>query len=143
MTETIAALPILLLVEDDQTLQSMLEMALTDDGFNVVVASTGETAIAELEGDRTRFKGLVTDIRLGPGISGWEVGHRARQLVPGIPIVYMSGDSAHEWSAEGVPESVMLKKPFVLAQLVAALATLLNAASNAAAVNSAVTHEIE
>jgi hypothetical protein len=26
----------------------------------------------------------------------------------------MSGDSAHEWSANGVPESIMLQKPFLI-----------------------------
>ncbi len=38
----------------------------------------------------------------------------------------MSGDSAYDWSANGVPESIMLRKPFVFAQLITALTTLLN-----------------
>lgn len=135
MTDGLSQLPILLLVEDDQNLQPMLEVALSDDGFEVVVAATGAMAISELESNGTRFKGLVTDIRLGSGPNGWEVGHRARQLVPGIPVIYMSGDSAHEWSAEGVPESIMLQKPFAISQLTSAITTLLNAAMNATALS--------
>jgi hypothetical protein len=39
----------------------------------------------------------------------------------------MSGDSAHEHTVQGVPDSVMLQKPFAPAQLITAIATLLNA----------------
>ena len=116
MTDEFSPLPILLLVEDEQALQSLLETALADEGFEVVIAGSGAKAIAELESHGADFKALITDIRLGTGPDGWEVGHRARQIVPGIPVVYMSGDSIHEWSAEGVPESIMLQKPFALAQ---------------------------
>lgn len=124
------ARPTLLLVEDDIGLQMVLEMALSDEGVDVVLASNGHQAIAELESDQTRFRAVVTDIRLGEGPSGWEVGHRAREAVPGIPVIYMSGDSAREWCVNGVPESIMLQKPFVLTQLVTTLATLLNHASS-------------
>jgi DNA-binding response OmpR family regulator len=119
---------ILILVEDDVSLQNLMEMALSEEGFEVVLASNGTKAIAELDANGARFKGLVTDIRLGAGPNGWDVGHRAREVVSGLPVVYMSGDSAHEWSANGVPESIMLQKPFVPAQLITAITTLLNQA---------------
>ena len=51
----------------------------------------------------------------------------AREASPNLPIVYISGDSAVEHSAQGVPDSMMIQKPFVGAQVVTALATLLNA----------------
>jgi DNA-binding response OmpR family regulator len=128
MTENSNSVIILLLVEDDVSLQDLLEMALSDKGFEVVLASNGTKAIAELDANGARFKGLVTDIRLGAGPNGWDVGHRAREVVSGLPVVYMSGNSAHEWSANGVPESIMLQKPFVPAQLITAITTLLNQA---------------
>ncbi len=129
MSDTSTPLPILLLVEDEETLHAMLETALTDEGFDVVVARNGHSTIAELESDGARFKGVITDIKLGPGQNGWEICHRAREIVPNIPVIYMSGDSAHEWTANGVPESVMLQKPFALAQLITAISTLLNQAA--------------
>jgi hypothetical protein len=61
--------------------------------------------------------------------------------VSGLPVVYMSGDSAHEWSANGVPESVILQKPFVLVQLITAITTLLNQAGNATALSDAMAHD--
>jgi hypothetical protein len=53
----------------------------------------------------------------------------------------MSGDSIHEWSAEGVPESIMLQKPFALAQLIAAVTSLMNAAISTAALGSAMAQD--
>jgi FixJ family two-component response regulator len=50
-----------------------------------------------LEGDAF-LSAVVTDVRLGTGPSGWDVAHRARELVPTIPVIYMTGDSASLWS---------------------------------------------
>jgi DNA-binding response OmpR family regulator len=135
--------PKLLLVEDENSLQVMLEDALSDEGFKIVSANDGKSALKELEAKGAEFKALITDIRLGKGPDGWAVGHRARELVPGIPVIYISGDSAHEWTANGVPESVILQKPFVIAQLVTAVTTLLNAASSATALSDATTSDTE
>ena len=93
-------------------------------------------ALQELASDKTTFSAIITDVRLGKGPSGWEVGKRAREVTSGVPVVYMSGDSLHEWSANGVPESMMLQKPFVIAQLISALTTLLNNAVNASALST-------
>ena len=68
------------------------------------------------------------DIRLGAGPDGWAVARRARELVPTMPVVYMSGDSSPEWSSKGVPNSLMVAKPFAPAQIITAVSTLLNAA---------------
>lgn len=69
---------------------------------------------------------MLTDIQLGRGPDGWEVARHARELVPEMPVVYISGDSAHEWTARGVPDSIMVSKPFVDAQIITAVSTLLN-----------------
>ncbi|ESY89703.1 hisitidine kinase [Mesorhizobium sp. LNHC229A00] len=41
-------------------------------------------------------------------------------------MVYISGDSAVHWGVEGVPESIMITKPFAMPQIITALSTLLN-----------------
>ncbi len=112
-------------------------MSESNEGFEVVTARNGKTALEELEANAIQFKAVITDTKLGKGSDGWEIGHRARELVSGSPVIYVSGDSAQEWSANGVPESVMLQKPFVIAQLITAVTTLLNA-SNAPALGDAV-----
>jgi two-component system OmpR family response regulator len=116
-----------LVVEDETLIGETLKHALEDAGFGVVLAFDAEAAIAALEQNRARgITGLVTDIRLGRGKSGWEVASRAREMNPGLPVVYMSGDSADDWAARGVPHSTMLQKPFAMIQVVVALSALLN-----------------
>ena len=51
---------------------------------------------------------------------------KARELNPTIPVIYVSGKDGHDWSAQGVPQSVMIAKPFAVAQVVVAMANLLN-----------------
>lgn len=115
-----------LVVEDEWLLMDVVQEELLEDGFEVATAVSGEEAIVKLEAEKGRIACLLTDIRLGAGIDGWEVARRARQLQPGLPVVYMTGDSASNWVTNGVPESVLLSKPFALSQLTAALTKLVN-----------------
>jgi DNA-binding response OmpR family regulator len=116
---------LLLLVEDEAAILNLLEDALIEAGYEVILAGDGRKALRELEADADRFRGIITDIRLGTGPSGWDIGHRARELSPHIQIVYLSGDSAHEWPSKGVPNSLMVSKPFAVAQVVTAISGLL------------------
>lgn len=114
------------LVEDDALTRDLLDTALTEAGFEVVAVADGTRALAELDADATRFRAVITDINLGAGPDGWAIARRARELVATMPIVYMSGDSGHDWSSQGVPKSVMIIKPFAPAQIVTAVSALLN-----------------
>jgi DNA-binding NtrC family response regulator len=116
---------IVLLVENEALLQEVLGTVLADAGFEIIVAGGATQALTELESDPTRFRAIITDIKLGAGQDGWVVGRRARELIPDMPVVYMSGNSGHEWASKGVPNSVMIAKPFAPAQLVTAILTLI------------------
>jgi CheY-like chemotaxis protein len=101
---------------------------LIDGGFEAVIASTGKEAIELLDTAEGKYRGLVTDINLRPGeIDGWHVARHAREIDPHFPVVYMSGNEADDWASKGVPNSIMLTKPFAPAQLVTAVSQLLNA----------------
>jgi CheY-like chemotaxis protein len=119
---------LILVVEDDRAIQSIVEEALEDGGFEPAVASSGEEAVTLLEGNEGKYRALVTDVNLGRGkLDGWKIAERAREIDPEFPIVYMTGDSADEWASKGVPNSILLTKPFAPAQLVTAVSQLLNA----------------
>jgi DNA-binding response OmpR family regulator len=123
-------LPTILVVEDDQLIQSVVEEALTEAGFETEIASSAEQAIELLDRADGRYRALVTDINLGRGkTDGWEIARHAREINPEFPVVYMSGDSAEAWASKGVPNSIMLAKPFAPAQLVTAVSQLLNSAT--------------
>lgn len=117
---------VVLLVEDETFILLDVQAGLEEQGFKVVCAKNAKEAIARFDEAPSAIAALVTDIRLGEGALGWEVARHLRQTVPTMPVVYMSGDSAINWHSEGVPGSVMIQKPFVLAQIVTAVATLLN-----------------
>ena len=119
---------LLLIVEDDGIVQQMLHTELTDAGFTVIAASDGNQAIRQLRDKATRLRAVITDIRLGTGPDGWDVARRARELTPDMPVVYATGDSADDWSSKGVPNSIVLVKPFSPSQLTTAVSTLLNEA---------------
>lgn len=115
----------LLLVEDHTLIQNALRDALRDAGYVVAVAGDGGSALQELKAGADRFGGLITDIALGAGPDGWEVGQRAREISPQIGVVYISGASARDWPAKGVADSVMASKPFAVTQIVGAITALL------------------
>ena len=120
-------LPTILVVEDDQLVQGMVEESLTDGGFAVAIAASGEEAVALLKSKAASFRALVTDINLPGKADGWEIARLAREIVATLPVVYMTGAAGDEWASKGVPESILLTKPFAPAQLVTAVSQLLNA----------------
>jgi len=117
---------VILLIEDEPLILMDVEAALIEEGFEVVTATDGMLAVEAFDADPSRIDAVVTDIRIGKGPSGWEIGHHVRKAVPTMPVVYMSGDSSHQWEAQGVPHSVMVPKPYVHSQITTALATLMN-----------------
>ena len=119
--------PIILVVEDDHLLQAVVEEALSEGGFQIVIAPSGEKAMELLDTSGEKYRALVTDINLGRDrLNGWEVARHAREINPAFPVIYMSGDSAEDWASLGVPNSIMLPKPFAPAQLLTAVSQLLN-----------------
>ena len=116
-----------LLVEDEPLVAMALEDTLTDAGFTVITAGDASSAIEKLELEHGQIQAVVTDIRMPGQLSGWDVGCRARDLEPEMPVIYCSGDKAADWSARGVPGSVMLRKPFALDQLAATVAEMIGA----------------
>jgi two-component system cell cycle response regulator CpdR len=103
-------------VEDDPLIRDLLGLALEEGGFKVLLAEDGRIGLETLERGREAIVGIATDVNLGQGPSGWEIGREGRRLNPNLAVVYMSGGSAHEWESEGVPNSTILVKPFAPAQ---------------------------
>jgi len=116
----------ILLAEDEPLVSLATSAALEGAGFAVLKAYNGDQAIAMLDRHGREVQGLITDVRLGAGPSGWEVARHARELNSALPIVYISGDCGADWPVEGVPCSAVVAKPFAEVQVITAIATLLN-----------------
>ena len=111
-------------VNDEPLIAQLLEDALTEGGFSVRSASDAAEAIRMLEAADGECRALVTDVNLPPG--RWDVAKRARELHAEIPLIYMTGAAAHDWTSKGVPNSVLVVKPFAAAQVVTAVSQLRN-----------------
>ena len=127
MSEPIPA-TVILVVEDNLIIQDLVQTTLQEAGYEVLAVDNGADGVSALEREAVNLGGLVTDVNLGPTHSGWKVAACARELNPNLPVIYISGDSAHEWAAHGVPNSIMISKPFAPVEVVVALASLRNRA---------------
>jgi len=120
-----SAPPLLLYVEDELLIQDNVIFSLEEAGFKLAVADSGGQALELLALHGDALAGLITDVNLGQGPDGWDVARAAREAISGLPVVYVSAASEHEWTSHGVPGSIMIAKPFVPAQLVVAISSLM------------------
>ncbi|MET0505227.1 MAG: ATP-binding protein [Luteibacter sp.] len=116
-----------LLVEDEAMLRSLAREVLEEAGYVVTDCAEGNEALRHLHGDALPDI-LVTDIGL-PGIDGREVAGAAREAMPDLPILFMTG---YAWEAFAdapvLPgHAAILTKPFSVHALVAAVTDLLGA----------------
>jgi CheY-like chemotaxis protein len=121
--------PLILVIEDEYLLQADIEGVLAEAGFDIDTLSSGEEALTLLMSGARRPRALVADVRLAGRLTGWEVARRIREKDPAFPIIYVTANG-QDWPSEGVPNSVLISKPFAPAQLVTALSQLLNAGSS-------------
>jgi DNA-binding response OmpR family regulator len=119
-------LPIILVVEDEEPIQDFVKDALTDAGFDLTVSPSGDEAMTLMRSGVVKYRALVTDVNLQGKMNGWEVAKQVREIDPAFPVVYVTGAAADEWASRGVPNSILLQKPFAPAQLVTAISQLLN-----------------
>ncbi|HKS18022.1 MAG TPA: response regulator [Bradyrhizobium sp.] len=121
--------PIILVIEDDRLVQSMIDEILTRSGFDTAIAPSGEEAITLLRGKSIPYRALISDINLRGKADGWEVARVAREIDPEFPVIYITSAAGHDWASKSVPGSVLLLKPFTPARLVGALSRLLDPAA--------------
>ncbi|MBC9882067.1 response regulator [Bradyrhizobium sp. INPA01-394B] len=117
--------PSILIAEDEYPLQGVIEMVLAEAGFATDILASGEEAITVFVARGKTHKALVTDVNLGGKLNGWDLARRMREKDPALPVVYITGSAgAALWKSQGVPNSVLLEKPFHPDRLIAALMQL-------------------
>jgi len=119
-----------LLVEDESAVLLAAARILTANGYKVLMRSDPADALQVLGDVQKDVDVLLTDIVM-PGFSGIELGRRAKELRPGLPIVYMTGYSQEVISQQGaLPEgSNFLQKPFTRRALLEAVAKTVDPAA--------------
>ena len=114
----------LLLVDDEDSLRSMLEAALRHSGFEVHAVESGRAALAaigEVEPDL-----VVLDVML-PDLDGFEVCRRWRQENRRTPVVFLTARDGTDDTVRGLTTGGddYIVKPFSLHELVARIQAVL------------------
>ena len=114
-----------LVVEDEISVRQLIVEALGDLGYNALEAENGDDAIAQLRLD-IPIDLLVSDVGL-PGLNGREVADIARQLRPGLRVLFVTGyaPGATVRGAFLAPGMDMIAKPFAMNELAAKISEML------------------
>jgi len=111
-----------LVVDDDESIRDFVEMALADDGYEVVTAADGAAALA-LVGP-TRPDVILLDMRM-PVMDGWAFAAAYRDLpAPRAAVVVMTAARDAGERARQIAADAYLAKPFDLDDLLTCVARL-------------------
>ena len=111
---------IALLVDDEDLVRATTADMLSDIGYLVIEASSGEEALGVLRGG-AQVDAVVTD-HLMPGMSGVDLARAIQETWPNTPVLIVSG---YAESAGIAPDIPRLNKPFRTDDLAVELAALL------------------
>ncbi len=100
-----------LVVEDEFLIRMTLAEALGDEGFEVIEAETADAALPLLHADPA-IRLLLTDIQLPGVLNGRSLAKKAREHLPTLPIIYMTGRPDPTDAA--TPLDVFIAKPYTL-----------------------------
>ncbi len=122
MTKTI------LFVEDSNSVRTVMKSALTREGYDVIVACDGQDALTKLDGSKIHL--IISDVNM-PNMDGLTFVKNAKKL-PAYrftPIIMLTTETQEAKMNEGKAAGVKawIVKPFQSAQLLAAIAQLIQA----------------
>ncbi len=108
----------ILLVEDDELMRSLTRQILVEQGYQVIEARDGTSALESLAAHPGRVDVVLTDVVM-KGMSGPELVNRLSQSHPELKVVYMSGYTGELIAEREVLKSgvTLLEKPFTRTNL--------------------------
>jgi signal transduction histidine kinase/CheY-like chemotaxis protein len=119
---------LVLVVEDDPALRTVIVSFLNEQNYQVTAASDGSEALAILD-ERGPFDLLLSDVILPGEFSGQELAKEITRRQPSIKILLMSGYASDAFEAEDGPPDYanLLQKPFSMRTLARKMQSVLEA----------------
>ncbi len=112
----------ILVVDDDASLLSLLNLAFKHRGFVVRLASSGEDAVAQFRKEPRAIDLVLLDVCM-PGLDGPQTLQELQRIDPGVAVCFMSG-----YTAQYTPQDLLqrgalefISKPFPMDQTIQAL----------------------
>ncbi|MFK7746011.1 MAG: PAS domain-containing protein [Roseobacter sp.] len=102
----------ILIAEDDPDVQRMLKRSLTNNGYDVVTADSGDAALDIFKtGDQ--FDLLLTDVSMPGSLDGFDLARLCRRIRQDVPIVFLSGHASEntETFPDVIADALRLMKP--------------------------------
>jgi DNA-binding response OmpR family regulator len=117
-----------LVVEDEQLMLRLLEKFLSQQGYQVLVASDGEEAIDVYRLHKLEINVVLLDVGL-PKLTGWDVLLKMKEENPDVRVVIATGYLAPKMKTEMLRVAVknFVDKPYVLDELVETIQSLIDA----------------
>jgi DNA-binding NtrC family response regulator len=115
---SVAAVPRILIVDDDPGQRSLLDSFLRSQGFEPVLAVSGEQALEKLRAQK--FDLMISDVRR-PGLTGLETLRRARQEHAVLPVLLVTAYADIREAVGAMRDGALnyLAKPIDLDELLA------------------------
>jgi len=103
----------ILVVDDELSMREMLQIALEQEGYRVVLADSGEKAIELIE--EKSYDLLLCDMKMSK-VSGMDVLKKSKQVRPNVPVIIITAFSTSESAREAMKVGAFdyLQKPFDL-----------------------------
>jgi CheY-like chemotaxis protein len=114
----------ILVVDDDIAVRDVIVRMLSANGFRVLTASDGSEALRILSQRSVDL--LFTDIVM-PGMDGVELARQARQVRPGLKVLFGTGDAQKAIERDAGHQARVVYKPFRQAELMKEIEALLAA----------------
>jgi len=118
----------LLLVEDDDSVRSLVSRGLKANGYTVLAAQSAQEAEVLFAAHRQGIAMLLTDVVM-PGGNGRALYERLSTVQPGLPVLFMSGYPDDVIAGKGLAGlgGPFLRKPFAIPDLARRVREVLDA----------------
>jgi two-component system response regulator PilR (NtrC family) len=106
----------ILVVDDEESMRQLLEIALGKEGYRLTLAESGRKAIEAF--DKASYDLVISDIKM-PDMSGVEVLRHVKETDPTVPVIMVTAYASAETAVEALRLGAYdyLTKPFKLEEL--------------------------
>lgn len=116
----------IMLVDDEPMIRKLVEHFLVKQGFAVIMAADGESALRRYQEEPLRPGMVILDLGM-PGMSGWECLSRLRSIDPEARVLVATGYGEEEESrAVAMGACGLIYKPYNLSQLASRIDQILS-----------------
>jgi two-component system, cell cycle sensor histidine kinase and response regulator CckA len=118
---------VVLIVDDEPDVRKLVAAMVNQIGHEVLTADSGDHALTVYQNLKRPIDLLIADV-VAPGMSGPMLADKLAALQPGLKVLYISGYDNTQVVQKYVVERghKLLRKPFTLAELQAAVGGLLS-----------------